>query len=138
MITANPDVNIAQFVTAFNQLVDIHMVNILAIAERENYLINLTDFTMEDKDDVFDEEWDLAYAPSTNTDSDSNESQLVSIAIQEQNQINYAAQIQAIALSMFDGLAKLSKDKTENKRDGAEQEISQTSIDKAASTGWLK
>ena len=41
MITANPDVNIAQFVTAFNQLVDIHIVNILAIAERENYPINL-------------------------------------------------------------------------------------------------
>ncbi len=31
MITANPDVNIAQFVTAFNQLVDIHIVNILAM-----------------------------------------------------------------------------------------------------------
>ena len=41
MITANLDVNIAQFVTAFNQLVDIHIVNILAIAERENYPINL-------------------------------------------------------------------------------------------------
>jgi hypothetical protein len=120
MITANPDVNIAQFVTAFNQLVDIHIVNILAIAERENYPINLTDFTMEDKDDVFDEEWDLAYAPSSNPNSDSNEAQLVSVAIQEQNQINYAAQIQAIALSMFDGLAKLGKDKTENKRDGNE------------------
>jgi hypothetical protein len=131
MITANPDVNIAQFVTAFNQLVDIHIVNILAIAERENYPINLTDFTMEDKDDVFDEEWDLAYAPSSNPDSDSNEAQLVSIAIQEQNQINYAAQIQAIALSMFDGLDKLGKDKTENKRDGTEQETSQTSTDKA-------
>jgi hypothetical protein len=131
MITANPDVNIAQFVTAFNQLVDIHIVNILAIAERENYPINLTDFTMEDKDDVFDEEWDLAYAPSSNPDSDNNEAQLVSVAIQEQNQINYAAQIQAIALSMFDGLAKLGKDKTENKRDGAEQETSQTSTDKA-------
>ena len=116
MITANPDVNIAQFVTAFNQLVDIHIVNILAIAERENYPINLTDFTMEDKDDVFDEEWDLAYAPSSNPDSDSNEAQLVSVAIQEQNQINYAAQIQAMALSMFDGLAKLGKDKTETER----------------------
>jgi hypothetical protein len=55
----------------------------------------------------------------------------VSVAIQEQNQINYATQIQAIALSMFDGLAKLGKDKTENKRDGAEQETSQTSTDKA-------
>lgn len=69
MITAIPDVNIAQFVTAFNQLVDIHIVNILAIAERENYPINLTDFTMEDKDDVFDEEWDLAYAPIVKRDS---------------------------------------------------------------------
>lgn len=85
---------------------------------------------MEDKDDVFDEEWDLAYAPSSNPDSDSNEAQLVSVAIQEQNQINYAAQIQAIALSMFDGLAKLGKDKTENKRDSNEQETSQTSTDK--------
>jgi len=131
MITANPDVNIAQFVTAFNQLVDIHIVNILAIAERENYPITLTDFTMEDKDDVFDEEWDLTYAPSSNPDSDSNEAQLVSVAIQEQNQINYAAQIQALALSMFDGLDKLGKDKTDNKRDGAEQETSQTSTDKA-------
>jgi len=55
MLTANPDVDIAQFVTAFNQLV-IHIVNILAIAERENYPITLTDFTMEDKDDIFDEE----------------------------------------------------------------------------------
>ena len=34
-----------------------------------------------------------------------------------------------MALSMFDGLAKLGKDKTENKRDGAEQETSQTSPD---------
>lgn len=132
MITANPDVNIAQFVTAFNQLVDIHIVNILVIAERENYPINLTDFTMEDKDDVFDEEWDLAYAPSSNLDSDSNETQLVSVAIQEQNQINYAAQIQAMALSMFNGLAKLGKSaNSENKRDGNEQETSQTSTDKA-------
>ncbi|MCA2701345.1 MULTISPECIES: hypothetical protein [unclassified Microcystis] len=129
MITANPDVNIAQFVTAFNQLVDIHIVNILAIAERENYPITLTDFIMEDKDDVFDEEWDLAYAPSSNPDSDSNEAQLVSVAIQEQNQINYATQIQALALSMFDGLAKLGKDKTENKRDGNEQETSQPSTE---------
>jgi hypothetical protein len=132
MITANPDVNIAQFVTAFNQLVDIHIVNILAIAERENYPITLTDFTMENKDDVFDEEWDLAYAPSSNPNSDSNEAQLVSVAIQEQNQINYAAQIQAMALSMFDGLAKLGKSaNSENKRDGNEQETSQTSTDKA-------
>ena len=132
MITANPDVNIAQFVTAFNQLVDIHIVNILAIAERENYPINLTDFIMEDKDDIFDEEWDLAYAPSSNPNSDSNEAQLVSVAIQEQNQINYATQIQAIALSMFDGLAKLGKSaNSENKRDGNEQETSQTSTDKA-------
>ena len=132
MITANPDVNVVQLIKAFNQLVDIHIVNILAIAERENYPINLTDFTMEDKDDVFDEEWDLAYAPSSNPDSDSNEAQLASVAIQEQNQINYAAQIQATALSMFDGLAKLGKSaNSENKRDSNEQETSQTSTDKA-------
>ncbi len=31
---------------------------------------------------------------------------------------------------MFDGLTKLGKDKTENKRDGNEQETSQTSTDK--------
>ncbi len=130
MITANPDVDVALFITAFNQLVDIHVVNILAIAERENYPINLTDFMMEDKDDIFDEEWDLSHAPSSNPDSGTDEAQRVaSIVAQEQNQVNYAARIQALALSMFDDLGKLGKETSSESKRG--NEIPQTSTDKA-------
>ena len=132
MITANPDVDVALFITAFNQLVDIHVVNILAIAERENYPINLTNFMMEDKDDIFDEEWDLSHAPSSNPDSGSDEAQrAASIVAQEQNQVNYAARIQALALSMFDGLSKLGKETSSESKRGNAQEIPQTSTDKA-------
>ena len=130
MITANPDVDVALFITAFNQLVDIHVVNILAISERENYPINLTDFMMEDKDDIFDEEWDLSHAPSSNPDSGTDEAQRVaSIVAQEQNQVNYAARIQALALSMFDDLGKLGKETSSESKRG--NEIPQTSTDKA-------
>ena len=117
MITANPDVNIAQFVTAFNQLVDIHIVNILAIAEREMSSISIKDLTMIDKDDVFDEEWQPSQVRGKGSDSNSggNDAQQVNAVIPEQNQSDYATQIQNLALSMFDGLSNLRKDQSDGK-----------------------
>lgn len=117
MITANPDLDMAQFMAVFNQVVELHSVHILAIAEREIYSINTKDLTMIDKDDVFDEEWQPSQVRSKGSDPNSGdaEAQQVNTVTQDQNQINYATQIQNLALSMFDGLSNLRKDNSESK-----------------------
>jgi hypothetical protein len=117
MITANPDLDMAQFMTVFNQVVELHSIHILAIAEREMSSINIKDLTMIDKDDVFDEEWQPSQVRSKGSDSNSgaNEAQQVNAFTPEQNQINYATQIQNLALSMFDGLSNLREDNSASK-----------------------
>jgi hypothetical protein len=112
MITANPDLDMAQFMDVFNQVVELHSVHILAIAEREISSINIKDLTMIDKDDVFDEEWHPSQVRSKGNDPNSGtaDARQVNTVTPEQNQINYATQIQNLALSMFDGLSNLRKD----------------------------
>jgi hypothetical protein len=114
MITANPD--LAQFMAVFNQVVELHSVHILAIAEREISSINTKDLTMIDKDDVFDEEWQPSQVRSKGNDPNSGaaDAQQVNAVTPEQNQINYATQIQNLALSMFDGLRNLRKDNSDS------------------------
>ncbi len=115
MITANPD--LAQFMAVFNQVVELHSVHILAIAEREMSSSKLRDLMMIDKDDVFDEEWQPAQVRSKGNDPNSgaNDTQQVNGVTPEQQQPNYADQIQNLALSMFDGLSSLRKDNSESK-----------------------
>ncbi|PZU91971.1 MAG: hypothetical protein DCE90_18995 [Pseudanabaena sp.] len=122
MITANPDLDVAQFMTAFNQVVEMHSIHILAIAEREISSINIKDLTMIDKDDVFDEAWEASHVRGKGNDSNSGdaEAQQVNIVTQDQNQINYATQIQNLALSMFDGLSNLRKDNSTSKSEAVE------------------
>ena len=122
MITANPDLDMAQFMAVFNQVVELHSVHILAIAEREMSSITLTDLTMIDKDDVFDEEWQPSQGRGKGSDPNSgaNDAQQVNAATHEQNQINYATQIQNLALSMFDGLSSLRKEKSDGKSETVE------------------
>jgi hypothetical protein len=117
MITANPDLDIAQFMAVFNQVVELHSVNILAIAEREMSSATLRGLTMIDKDDVFDEEWQPSQVRSKSSDPNSgaDDAQQLNAVTPEQNQINYATQIQNLALSMFDGLSNLRKDNSESK-----------------------
>ncbi|NUN67216.1 hypothetical protein HCU40_21330 (plasmid) [Pseudanabaena biceps] len=115
MITANPEIDIAQFMAVFNQVVELHSVHILAIAERK--MSSITDLTMIDKDDVFDEAWQPSHVRNKGSDSNSGaaDAQQVNTATQEQNPSNYATQIQNLALSMFDGLSNLRKDNSESK-----------------------
>ena len=122
MITANPDLDMAQFMAVFNQVVELHSVHILAIAEREMSSISIKDLTMIDKDDVFDEEWQPSQVRGKGSDSNSggNDAQQVNAVIPEQNQSDYATQIQNLALSMFDGLSNLRKDKSTNKSETVE------------------
>ena len=122
MITANPDLDMAQFMTVFNQVVELHSAHILAIAEREMSSINIKDLTMIDKDDVFDEEWQPSQLRSKDSDPNSGaaDAQQVNAVIPEQNQINYATQIQNLALSMFDGLSSLCKDNSDSKSENVE------------------
>ncbi|WP_055076296.1 hypothetical protein [Pseudanabaena sp. 'Roaring Creek'] len=125
MITANPDLDMAQFMAVFNQVVELHSVHILAIAEREMSSSTLTDLTMMDKmdkDDVFDEEWQSSQVRSKGSDPNSGaaDTQQVNGVTSEQNQINYATQIQNLALSMFNGLRNLRKDNSTNKSDDVE------------------
>jgi hypothetical protein len=122
MITANPDLDMAQFMAVFNQVVELHSVHILAIAEREMSSINLMDLTMENKDDVFDEEWQPSQVRSKGSDPNSgaNDTQQVNAVTPEQNQSNYATQIQNLALSMFDGLINLREDNSTNKSETVE------------------
>jgi hypothetical protein len=117
MITANPELDMAQFMAVFNQVVELHSAHILAIAEREISSINTKDLTMIDKDDVFDEAWQPSQVSGKGSDSNSgaNDAQQVNSVTQEQNQSNYATQIQNLALSMFDGLSNLRKDNSESK-----------------------
>ncbi|BBC26761.1 hypothetical protein [Pseudanabaena sp. ABRG5-3] len=117
MITANPELDMAQFMAVFNQVVELHSIHILAIAEREMSSSNLMDLTMIDKDDVFDEAWELSQArhKSTDPNSGANDAQQVNAVIPEQTQSNYATQIQNLALSMFDGLSSLCKDNSDSK-----------------------
>ncbi|MEA5479912.1 hypothetical protein VB774_19980 [Pseudanabaena galeata UHCC 0370] len=117
MITANPELDMAQFMAVFNQVVELHSVNILAIAEREMSSITLTDLTMIDKDDVFDEEWQPSQVRSkgSNPNSGAADAQQVNAVTTEKNQSNYATQIQNLALSMFDGLSNLRKDSSDSK-----------------------
>lgn len=124
MITANPDLDMAQFMAVFNQVVELHSVHILAIAEREMSSIGIKDLTMIeiDKDDVFDEAWEVSQVRSKGSDSNSgaNDAQQVNAATHEQNQSNYATQIQNLALSMFDGLSNLRRDNSEGKSETVE------------------
>ena len=122
MITANPDLDMAQFMAVFNQVVELHSVHILAIAERETSSTSIKDLTMTDKDDVFDEEWQPSQVRSKGSDSNSgaNDAQQVNTVTPEPNQINYATQIQNLALSMFDGLSNLRKDNSESKSEDVE------------------
>jgi hypothetical protein len=122
MITANPDLDMAQFMTVFNQVVELHSVHILAIAEREMSSVTLRDLTMMDKDDVFDEEWQPSQTrhKSTDPNSGANDAQQVNAINPEQNQSNYATQIQNLALSMFDGLNNLRKDNSASKSEAVE------------------
>ncbi|WP_055076510.1 hypothetical protein [Pseudanabaena sp. 'Roaring Creek'] len=122
MITANPDLDMAQFMAVFNQVVELHSVHILAIAEREMSSSTLTDLTMMDKDDVFDEEWQPFQVRSKGSDPNSGaaDSQQVNAVNPEHNQSNYATQILNLALSMFDGLSSLRKDNSESKSEIAE------------------
>ncbi len=117
MITANQDLDMAQFITVFNQVVELHSIHILAITEREISSSNLMDLTMIDKDDVFDEEWQPSQLRNkgSNPNSGANDAQQVNAITPEQNQSNYATQIQNLALSMFDGLSNLRKDNSESK-----------------------
>jgi hypothetical protein len=122
MIIANPDLDKTQFMTVFNQVVELHSVHILAIAEREMSSSTLTDLTMMDKDDVFDEEWQSSQVRSKGSDPNSGtaDAQRVNAVTSEQTQINYATQIQNLALSMFDGLSNLRKDNSASKSDAVE------------------
>ncbi|NMF61083.1 hypothetical protein [Pseudanabaena yagii] len=115
MITANPD--LTKFMAVFNQVVELHSVHILAIAEREMTSSTLTDLTMIDKDDVFDEAWQPSQVRSKGSDPNSGaaDTPQVNAITTEQNQSNYATQIQNLALSMFDGLSNLRKDNSERK-----------------------
>ena len=117
MITANQDLDMAQFITVFNQVVELHSIHILAITEREISSSNLMDLTMIDKDDIFDEEWQPSQLRNkgSNPNSGANDAQQVNAITPEQNQSNYATQIQNLALSMFDGLSNLRKDNSESK-----------------------
>jgi hypothetical protein len=117
MLTANADLDMAQFMAVFNQVVELHSVHILAIAEREMSSISIKDLTMIDKDDVFDEEWQPSQVRGKGSDSNSggNDAQQVNAVIPEQNQSDYATQIQNLALSMFDGLSNLRKDQSDGK-----------------------
>ncbi len=117
MITANPEFDMAQFMAVFNQVVELHSVHIVAIAEREMSSSNLMDLTMIDKDDVFDEEWQPSQLRNKGSDPNSgaNYAQQVNAVTPEQNQPNYATQIQNLALSMFDGLSSLRKDNSDSK-----------------------
>ncbi|ELS34867.1 MULTISPECIES: hypothetical protein [Pseudanabaena] len=117
MITANPELDMAQFMTVFNQVFELHSAHILAIAEREMSSSTLTDLTMIDKDDVFEEEWQPSQVRSKGNDPNSGnaDAQQVNTVTQEQNQINYATQIQNLALSMFDRLSSLRKDNSDSK-----------------------
>jgi|GEM_PF-756258 len=117
MITVNPELDIAQFMAVFNQVVELHSVNILAIAEREMSSSNLMDLTMIDKDDVFDEAWRPSQVRSKGSDPNSGaaDARQVNTITPEQNQSNYATQIQNLALSMFDGLSNLRKDNSGSK-----------------------
>ena len=122
MITANPDLDMAQFMALFNQVVELHSAHILAIAEREISSINIRDLTMIDKDDVFDEAWQPSQVRINSSDPNSgaNDAQHVNTVTPEQNQINYAMQIQNLALSMFDGLSSLRKDNSDSKSEDIE------------------
>jgi hypothetical protein len=128
MFTANPDLDMAQFMAVFNQVVELHSVHILAIAEREMSSSNLNNLTMMDKmdkDDVFDEAWEPSQVRSKGSDPNSgaNYAQQVNAATPEQNQINYATQIQDLALSMFDGLSNLRKDNSDSKSESVETAV---------------
>ena len=72
---------------------------------------------MIDKDDVFDEAWEPSQVQSKDSDPNSGaaDARQVNAVIPEQNQPNYATQIQDLALSMFDGLSNLRKDNSESK-----------------------
>ena len=125
MMTANPELDMAQFMAVFNQVVELHSVHILAIAEREMSSITLTDLTMMDKmdkDDVFDEAWQPSHVRSKSSDPNSGaaDAQQVNAITPEQNQSNYATQIQNLALSMFDGLSNLRKNNSESKSENVE------------------
>lgn len=122
MITANPEIDMAQFMAVFNQVVELHSVHILAIAEREMSSVTLRDLTMIDKDDVFDEAWQPSQMRSKDSDPNSGDAdaQQVNAVTQEQNQSNYATQIQNLALSMFDGLSNLRKNNSESKSENVE------------------
>jgi len=122
MITANPELDVAQFMAVFNQVVELHSVQILAIAEREISSSNTKDLTMIDKDDVFDEAWQPSQVRSKGSDPNSGDAdaQQVNAVTPEQNQINYATQIQNLALSMFDGLSNLRKNNSESKSEDVE------------------
>ena len=125
MIIANPDLDMTQFMTVFNQVVELHSVHILAIAEREMSSSTLNDLTMMDKmdkDEVFDEEWQPSQLRSKGSDPNSGaaDAQQMSTVTPEQNQSNYATQIQNLALSMFDGLSSLRKDNSDSKSEDVE------------------
>jgi hypothetical protein len=122
MITANPELDMAQFMAVFNQVVELHSVHILAIAEREMSSIDIKDLTMIDKDDVFDEEWQPAQVGRKGSDPNSGtaDAQQMMTVTPEQNQPNYAAQIQNLALSMFDGLSTLRQDISTSKSEAME------------------
>jgi len=79
--------------------------------------MNIKDLTMIDKDDVFDEAWEPSQVQSKDSDPNSGaaDARQVNAVIPEQNQPNYATQIQDLALSMFDGLSNLRKDNSESK-----------------------
>jgi hypothetical protein len=115
MITANPD--LAQFMAVFNQVVELHSVHILAIAEREMSSSNSMDLEMIDKDDVFDETWEPSQIQSKGgaPNSGAADTPQVNAVTPEQTQSDYATQIQNLALSMFDGLSSLRKDNSERK-----------------------
>ncbi len=119
---ANPELDMAQFMAVFNQVVELHSVHILAIAEREMSSVTLRDLTMIDKDDVFDEAWQPSQMRSKDSDPNSGDAdaQQVNAVTQEQNQSNYATQIQNLALSMFDGLSNLRKNNSESKSENVE------------------
>jgi len=123
MITANPEIDMAQFMAVFNQAVELHSVHILAIAEREMSSVTLRDLEMIDKDDVFDEAWEPSQVRSKGSgdpNSGAADTQQVNAITPEQNQSNYATQIQNLALSMFDGLSSLRKDNSDSKSEDIE------------------
>jgi len=107
MISSTSQLDIHNVIALFNQLVDIHTANIFSIAQQS---LDTTIMKDIDKDDVFDEDFDLLPPNDKNSDSNSSDSDVLEISNSDPNPIqsNFSFQFETLATSMFDDLAKLS------------------------------